>query len=141
LPGQRSGPSRRVNPVRAGLRYDAHAASAARPVFHAMVMSARDTSDARVGPLSRWLRPTARSLTLGIVVAATLIGAETLLVYLLEQIAPGMAFGVVYLLGVLVISTGWGFGLAVTTSVTSALAFDYFHVQPGSVVPDSAADV
>src|ERR1700722_5781034 len=148
LPGQRSGPSRRVNPVRAGLRYDAHAASAARPVFHAMVMSARDTSDARVGPpamgvrlLSRLLRPTARSLTLGIVVAATLIGAETLLVYLLEQIAPGMAFGVVYLLGVLVISTGWGFGLAVTTSVTSALAFDYFHVQPGSVVPDSAADV
>jgi len=148
LPGQRSGPSRRVNPVRAGLRYDAHAASAARPVFHAMVMSARDTSDARVGPpamgvrlLSRLLRPTARSLTVGIVVAATLIGAETLLVYLLEQIAPGMAFGVVYLLGVLVISTGWGFGLAVTTSVTSALAFDYFHVQPGSVVPDSAADV
>ena len=111
-------------------------------------MSARDTSDARVGPpamgvrlLSRLLRPTARSLTVGIVVAATLIGAETLLVYLLEQIAPGMAFGVVYLLGVLVISTGWGFGLAVTTSVTSALAFDYFHVQPGSVVPDSAADV
>ena len=62
-------------------------------------MSARDTSDARVGPpamgvrlLSRLLRPTARSLTVGIVVAATLIGAETLLVYLLEQIAPGMAF-------------------------------------------------
>jgi signal transduction histidine kinase len=75
------------------------------------------------------------------VVAATLIAAETLLVYLLKQVAPGMAFGVVYLLGVLVISTGWGFGLAVTTSVASALAFDYFHVQPGSVVPDSAADV
>ena len=148
LPGQRSGPPRPLDPVRARLRHDAHAASAARPVFHAMVMSARDTSDAHVGPpamgvrlLSRLLRPTARSLTVGIVVAATLIGAETLLVYLLEQIAPGMAFGVVYLLGVLVISTGWGFGLAVTTSVTSALAFDYFHVQPGSVVPDSAADV
>ena len=113
-----------------------------------MVNSARDTSDAHVGPpamgvrlLSRLLRPTAPSLTVGIVVAATLIGAETLLVYLLEQVAPGMAFGVVYLLGVLVISTGWGFGLAVTTSVASALAFDYFHVQPGSVVPDSAADL
>jgi signal transduction histidine kinase len=148
LPGQRSGPSRRVDPVRPGLRRDAHAASAALPVFHAIVTSARDTSDAHVGPpamgvrlLSRLLRPTARSLTVGIVVAATLIGAETLLVYLLEQVAPGMAFGVVYLLGVLVISTGWGFGLAVTTSVASALAFDYFHVQPGSVVPDSAADV
>ena len=113
-----------------------------------MVTSVRDTSDPRVGPpamgvrlLSALLPPTARSLTVGIVVAATLIGAETLLVYLLEHVAPGMAFGVVYLLGVLVISTGWGFGLAATTSVASALAFDYFHVQPGSVVPDSAADV
>jgi signal transduction histidine kinase len=112
------------------------------------VTSARRTSDVRVGQapvrarlVSLLLRPTTRSLTVGIVVAATLIAAETLLVYLLKQVAPGMAFGVIYLLGVLVISTGWGFGLAVTTSVASALAFDYFHVQPGGIVPDSAADV
>jgi signal transduction histidine kinase len=110
--------------------------------------SARGTSDARLGQapvrarlVSLLLRPTTRSLTVGIVVAATLIAAETLLVYLLKQVAPGMAFGVIYLLGVLVISTGWGFGLAVTMSVASALAFDYFHVQPGGIVPDSAADV
>ncbi len=113
-----------------------------------MVTSGRDTSDAYVGPpavgvrlLSPLLPPTARSLTVGIVVAATLIGAETLLVYLLEQVAPGMAFGVVYLLGVLVISTGWGFGLAATTSVASALAFDYFHMRPGSIVPTDAQDL
>src|SRR6478752_3636955 len=106
------------------------------------------TSDARVGQapvrarlVSLLLRPTTRSLTVGIVVAAMLIAAETLLVYLLTQVAPGMAFGVIYLLGVLVISTGWGFGLAVTMSVASALAFDYLHVQPGGIVPDSAADV
>jgi signal transduction histidine kinase len=148
LPGQRSGPPRRLDPVRARLRDDAHAVSAARPVFHAMVTSGRDTSDAHVGPpamgvrlLSPLLPPTARSLTVGIVVAAMLIGAETLLVYLLEQVAPGMAFGVVYLLGVLVISTGWGFGLAATTSVASALAFDYFHMRPGSIVPTDAQDV
>jgi signal transduction histidine kinase len=91
--------------------------------------------------VSLLLRPTTLSLTVGIVVAATLIAAETLLVYLLKQVAPGMAFGVIYLIGVLVISTGWGFGLAVTMSVASALAFDYFHVQPGGIVPDSAADV
>jgi signal transduction histidine kinase len=110
--------------------------------------SARGTSDARLGQapvrarlVSLLLRPTTRSLTVGIVVAATLIAAETLLVYLLKQVAPGMAFGVIYLIGVLVISTGWGFGLAVTMSVASALAFDYFHVQPGGIVPDSAADV
>ena len=71
-----------------------------------MVTSGRDTSGAHVGPqamgvrlLSPLLPPTARSLTVGIVVATTLIGAETLLVYLLERVAPGMAFGVVYLLG------------------------------------------
>jgi signal transduction histidine kinase len=148
LPGQRSGSPGRLDSVRAGLRHDAHAASASRPVFHAMVTSGRDTSDAHVGPpamgvrlLSPLLPPTARSLTVGIVVAATLIGAETLLVYLLEQVAPGMAFGVVYLLGVLVISTGWGFGLAATTSVASALAFDYFHMRPGSIVPTDAQDL
>ena len=112
------------------------------------VTSARGTSDARVGQapvrarlVSLLLRPTARSVTVGVVVAATLIAAETVLVYLLTQVAPGMAFGVVYLMGVLVVSTGWGFGLAVTMSVASALAFDYFHVQPGGIVPDSAADV
>src|SRR6476619_8296952 len=112
------------------------------------VTSAGGTSDARVGQapvrarlVSLLLRPTTRSVTVGIVVAAFLIAAETLLVYLLTQVAPGMAFGVVYLLGVLVVSTGWGFGLAVTMSVASALAFDYFSVQPGGIVPDSAADV
>jgi signal transduction histidine kinase len=116
--------------------------------FTPRVSSAGGTSDAQVGPpamgerlLSRLLRPTAGSLTVGIVVAATLIAAETLLVYLLKEVAPGMAFGVVYLLGVLVISTGWGFGLAVTMSVASALAFDYFHERPGSIVPTEAADV
>jgi signal transduction histidine kinase len=112
------------------------------------VTSARGTSDARVGQapvrarlVSLLLRPTAPPLALGVVAAAFLIVAETLLVYLLKQVAPGMAFGVIYLIGVLVISTGWGFGLAVTMSVASALAFDYFHVQPGGIVPDSAADV
>src|SRR6476646_1349461 len=112
------------------------------------VTSAGGTSDARVGQapvrarlVSLLLRPTTRSVTVGIVVAATLIAAETLLVYLLKQVAPGMAFGVIYRVGVLVISTGWGCGLAVTMSVASALAFDYFHVQPGRIVPDSAADV
>ena len=35
-----------------------------------------------------------------------------------------------YLVGVLVVSTVWGFGLAVTTSVASAVAFDYFRNGP-----------
>jgi signal transduction histidine kinase len=50
-------------------------------------------------------------------------------------------FGVVFLIGVLVVSTGWGFGLAATTSVASALAFNYFRVQPDqSIIPTEADD-
>ena len=91
--------------------------------------------------VSLLLRPTAPPLALGVVVAAFLIVAETVLVYLLTQVAPGMAFGVVYLIGVLVVSTGWGFGLAAMTSVASALAFDYFHVRSaGSLIPTHAED-
>jgi signal transduction histidine kinase len=112
------------------------------------VTSARGTSDAQVGQapvrvrlVSVLLRPTAPPLALGVVVAAFLIVAETVLVYLLTQVAPGMAFGVVYLIGVLVVSTGWGFGLAAMTSVASALAFDYFHVRSaGNLIPTHAED-
>src|SRR5258705_6987535 len=112
------------------------------------VTSARGTCDGQVGQapvrarlVSLLLRPTAPPLALGVVVAAFLIVAETVLVYLLTQVAPGMAFGVVYLIGVLVVSTGWGFGLAAMTSVASALAFDYFHVRSaGNLIPTHAED-
>src|ERR1700681_4087147 len=91
--------------------------------------------------VSLLLRPAAPPLLLGVVVAASLIVAETLLVYLLKRVAPENMFGVVYLLGVLVVSTGWGFGLAATTSLGSALAFDYFHVRSaGSLIPTQAED-
>jgi len=47
----------------------------------------------------------------------------------------------VYLLGVLVVSTVWGFGLSAATSVASALAFDYFEIgrAPSSSVFDDIA--
>ncbi|MFD9669991.1 DUF4118 domain-containing protein [Rhodococcus sp. NPDC059968] len=44
--------------------------------------------------------------------------------------SPSEAFGVVYLLGVLVVSTVSGLGLAVVTSVADAIAFDYFRRWP-----------
>ncbi|MDT5153624.1 MAG: hypothetical protein QOI01_5357, partial [Mycobacterium sp.] len=66
-------------------------------------------------------------MSLGLVVAASFVVAETILVLLLKHLVAGMAFGVIFLLGVLVVSTAWGFGLAVLTSLVSALAFDYFR--------------
>jgi hypothetical protein len=55
----------------------------------------------------------------GLVVAASFIVVETVVVLLLKQVAPGSAFGVVYLAGVLVVSTTWGFGLAATMSLSA----------------------
>jgi signal transduction histidine kinase len=76
------------------------------------------------------LRSTRPPAWLGLVVAAAFIVVESVVVLLLKQVAPGDAFGVVYLIGVLVVSTVWGFGLAVATSVASAVAFDYFRNGP-----------
>ncbi|MGW5107497.1 GAF domain-containing protein [Nocardia sp. NPDC004123] len=84
----------------------------------------------RAHVLSWSMRPTTPPLPLGVAVAAFFIAAESVLVLWLGRIAPGNAFGVVYLLGVLVVSTGWGLGLAVTTSVASAIAFGYFQHRP-----------
>jgi signal transduction histidine kinase len=95
-------------------------------------------ADAGIGPppmrarlISLLLRPKTPPVWLGLMVAASFIVAETGAVLMGVQVAPGDAFGVVYLLGVLVVSTVWGFGLATATSVASALAFDYFRGWPG----------
>jgi signal transduction histidine kinase len=78
------------------------------------------------------VRPTAPPLWLGIVVAAAFITAETVLVHQLQEVAPDNAFGVLFLLGVLVVSAGWGFRLAVATSLASALVYVYFHLETTS---------
>ena len=84
----------------------------------------------RAGPVSLLLRPARPTVWLGLVVAASFIVVESVVVLQLKHVAPGNAFGVVYLVGVLVVSTVWGFGLAATTSVASAVAFDYFRNGP-----------
>jgi PAS domain S-box-containing protein len=83
------------------------------------------------------IRPAAPSLALGSAVAASFIVVETLVVCLLNEVTGTAGrFGTLYLLGVLVVSTVWGFGLSATMSVASAIAFAYFrnwpatHVQP-----------
>jgi two-component system sensor histidine kinase KdpD len=76
------------------------------------------------------LRPTPPPVTLGLGVAAALIALETLAGYPLSSIAPEVSLGVVYLLGVLIVSTVWGFALGVATSIASALAFNFFHIPP-----------
>jgi signal transduction histidine kinase len=71
-------------------------------------------------------------LWLGIVVAAVLIVAEALIVRLLAHVAPHNTFGVVFLLGVLVISSRWGVGLAVLTTLVSAVVYLEMHLSVGA---------
>ena len=73
------------------------------------------------------LRPITPPLALGLAVAAVLLAAESLVVYLLKQVVPGNLFGVVFVLGVLVVSLGWGFRLGTITALASALVYGYFH--------------
>ena len=77
------------------------------------------------------VRPTARPLGWGIVVAFAFIAGETLLVAALKRTAPEHAFGAIFLLGVLVVSAGWSFGLALATSLVSAVVYLYFHLEGG----------
>ena len=83
--------------------------------------------------MSLLVRPTAPPMWLGLVVAAAVISAETLLVVVLRSLAPMDTFGVVYLLGALVVAIGWGTGLAAVTSVVSAFGFGYFREWPNDV--------
>ena len=111
-------------------------------IFAGRTSGAQDgPAPVRAGLQSLLLRPTARPLALGLVVAASLIAAETLVLYPLKGVAPANALGVVYLLGVLVVAIGWGFWLAAATSLASALAFDYFHIPPAfGFIPTYGAD-
>ncbi|HEX3545225.1 MAG TPA: PAS domain S-box protein [Mycobacterium sp.] len=79
------------------------------------------------------VRPKTPSLRLGIAVAAFFIVVESLVVGLINVLTNHATGGVgtIYLLGVVVVSALWGFGLAMTTSVASAIAFLYVRNWPG----------
>jgi two-component system sensor histidine kinase KdpD len=71
-----------------------------------------------------------RSTAAGVITAAASLALTTLLLYPLEQIAPPVSLGVLYLLAVLLVSTVWGLRLGLATSVAAALAFNFFHIPP-----------
>jgi two-component system sensor histidine kinase KdpD len=81
--------------------------------------------------MPRWSLPARRlPLSAGVVTAAAMVTVETLVLYLLDNIAAPVSLGVVYLLGVLLVSIVWGAALGIATSVVSALAFNFFHIPP-----------
>jgi two-component system, OmpR family, sensor histidine kinase KdpD len=75
--------------------------------------------------------PTRRlPLSAGLVTAVVLVAIETLVLYSLDDIAAPVSLGVVYLLGVLLVSIVWGAALGIVTSLVSAAAFNFFHIPP-----------
>ena len=75
----------------------------------------------------------------GALATAAAVAAATLLVYPLRDIAPAVSLGVVYIPGVLLISTVWGWRLGLLAAAASALAFNWFHIPPTGRL-DIAAD-
>ena len=75
----------------------------------------------------------------GVVATLVLVAAGTLLVYPLKSIAPVVSLGVVYIPGVLLLSTVWGWRIGLLASALSAVAFNWFHIPPTGQL-DIAAD-
>ena len=66
----------------------------------------------------------------GAVVALAVVALSTLLLYPLRQLADAESLGVVYLLGVLVVSIYCGLWPGLLTALGSVLAFNLFHIPP-----------
>jgi two-component system sensor histidine kinase KdpD len=71
-----------------------------------------------------------RSWTVGLAVAVGAVAVITGVNYGLRELVPVVSTGVVYLLAVLLVSTGWGLWLGLLTAVLSAAAFNFFHIPP-----------
>jgi K+-sensing histidine kinase KdpD len=76
------------------------------------------------------LGPETPSAASGLLATAVAVAVGTLVVYPLKDVAPAVSLGVVYIPGVLLISTVWGWRLGVLAAVASALAFNWFHIPP-----------
>src|SRR5664279_2593467 len=87
-------------------------------------------SAVRNGVVFILLRGRRPPLVAGLAVTFVLVSICTALVYPLKQLTTVSSLGVVYLLGVVVISTFWGLWLGVLMSVLSAAAFNFFHLPP-----------
>jgi Osmosensitive K+ channel histidine kinase len=79
------------------------------------------------------------SAWLGLAATLAVVAAATLLVYPLKEVAPAVSLGVVYIPGVLLISTVWGLRLGLLTALLSAAVFNWFHLPPVGRL-DIAAD-
>lgn len=81
-------------------------------------------------PLGFLLSPRPPSRAVGVLVTCVAVALCTLIIYPLEEVAPVVSLGVVYLPAVLAVSATWGIWFGVGASVLSAAAFNFFHLPP-----------
>lgn len=75
--------------------------------------------------------PAARPpILLGILSACAAVAAITGLLFALREVAAPISLGVVYLIAVLLVAATWGAALGIGTALASALAFNFFHIEP-----------
>src|SRR4051794_34975807 len=77
--------------------------------------------------LQRQARP---PIMLGAVVALACITAETLLALWLRGVTQVHSLGVLYLLGIVLVASIWGFIAGAATALASTIALDYFLLPP-----------
>jgi len=65
-----------------------------------------------------------------LLIVLCVVGGTTLALYPLKQVAPVVSLGVVYLLGVLLVSMYLGLAWGLVTALLSAIAFNFFHLPP-----------
>jgi signal transduction histidine kinase len=75
------------------------------------------------------LRPQPLPIGVGIAVATAFITVETVFVHWFQEAGSEKSFRALFLLGVLVISAGWRFGLALAVTFVSAAVYFYFHLD------------
>lgn len=81
-----------------------------------------------------------RSAPAGLLVAVLAVGAATLLIYPLKEVAPAASAGMIYLLPVLAVSIFWDRWIGLFTAFLSALAFNLFHIQPTGTLSVNAPE-
>jgi signal transduction histidine kinase len=80
-------------------------------------------------------------LAIGVIVAAAIVALETLVLFPLDSVTYEWTSGMVYLIGVLALSTVWGAWLGVAMALASVAAFSYFHSLRFSARMLSGADL
>jgi two-component system sensor histidine kinase KdpD len=80
--------------------------------------------------VTRWLGTRRPAPLAGLFIVLCVVVAATVALYPLKQVAPVVSLGVVYLLGVLLVSLYLGLAAGLLTALLSAIAFNFFHLPP-----------